>query len=198
MTDKPRKNPLHSAKSCEHGSPANGVELGRYALGRIDLDPMSSAYWNHHVVRAAQFFDRRVDGLKQPWSGTVWINPPGADEDAKSDNLVRECWDKLVGHWRAGDVEGAIWWGYSLEQLQALQLGGRAWHPLRCVTLILAGRPRHQVRPKSDGPPVLGVQPMHGGYCTLLASVRFHSVAQQQIDRFIERGRSLGGIVRPL
>jgi hypothetical protein len=163
-----------SQKSCEHGSPANGVELARYTLGRIDLDPCSSTYWNHHIVRATRFFDRRINGLKQPWSGTVWLNPPGADEDAGTENLVRPCWDKLVEHWRAGELEGAIWWGYSLEQLQALQLGGRAWHPARCLTLLLSGRPRHMVRSAAGGPPVEGAAPMHGGFCTLLPSVRFH------------------------
>jgi hypothetical protein len=181
----------------EHGSPANGVELARYALGRIDLDPMSSAYWNHHVVRAARFFDRRVDGLKQPWLGTVWLNPPGADQQAGTENLVRPCWDKLVEHWRAGDVEGAVWWGYSLEQLQALQLGGRAWHPLRCLTVVLAGRPRHVKRPASGGPPVEGDAPMHGGFATLLPSTRFRSLAEAQVRRFTERAGVLGQVVRP-
>lgn len=186
-----------SQKSCEHGSPAAGVELARYALGSLDLDPMSSAYWNHHAVRAAQYFDRRIDGLKQAWAGNVWLNPPGADETAGTDNLVRPCWDKLVEHWRAGDVS-AVWWGYSLEQLQALQGNGRAWHPGRCVTLLLAGRPRHLVRPQAGGPPVDGASPMHGGFATLLPSVRFRSLAEQQIERFAARGRTLGCLVRPL
>lgn len=189
-------NHLHSAKSCEHGSPRAGVELARYVLGGLDLDPMSSVYWNHHLVGASRFFDRRTDGMTQAWGGRVWLNPPGGDDVAGTDSLVRPCWRKLVEHWRAGDIEGAVWWGYSLEQLQQLQR--EAWHPARCVTLLLSVRPRHLVRPATGGPPVEGMSPTHSGFATLLTSVRFRSIAEQQLERFKRRAGSLGAIVRPL
>lgn len=47
-------------------------------LGPFDLDPCSP------VVRpwdtAKTHFDVHVDGLKQPWFGRVWLNPPYGDQ----------------------------------------------------------------------------------------------------------------------
>ena len=48
------------------------------ALGEFDLDPCSP------VIRpwdtAKTHFDIHADGLKQPWFGRVWMNPPYGDE----------------------------------------------------------------------------------------------------------------------
>lgn len=207
---KARPNALHSAKTCEHGSPPAAVDLARYALGRIDLDPATSAYWNEHTVKAARFYDRASNGLRQLWSGTVWCNPPGADEVAGTDNLVRPFWERLVEHWREGLIDGAVWLGYSLEQLATLQ--GCAAHPLMFVTLVPCERFRF-LEPRRGAPPVerLGPDgkpsgPTHGNFITLLPSRRSASEAQAQMARFRQRGQQLttskggvfGALVRPL
>lgn len=189
-------NPFHSAVSCEHGTPAAPVELGRYALGRFDLDPCSSEYWNAHTVKATQYFDRRANALKQKWFGLVWINPPGADEDADTESLVVPCWERLVHFWLRADVEAAIWYGYSLQQLQQLQQF--AWSPARLWTLLFAKRVRHLARPPGGGPPVEEPQPMHAQFMTLLPDRRSPSLRALQVERFVQRGRELGQIVRPM
>ena len=188
-------NAQHSAKSCEHGSPTEALELARYTLGRIDLDPASSSYWNTHTVRATRYFDRRANGLKQAWAGLVWLNPPGADEDAGTDSLVRPFWERLVEQWRGGAIEGAVYHGYSLEQLSMLQSSPMS--PLRCITLVYARRLRH-LRATRGGPPVPGDSPTHASFTTLLTNRRFDSIARQQIARFVERGSRLGQLLRPL
>jgi hypothetical protein len=188
-------NAQHSQKSMEHGTPAIGVELARAVLGRIDLDPASSGYWNFHSVRAARFFDRKANGLVQPWSGMVFVNPPGADEEGETRSLVRPFWERLVDHWVRGKLDGALWWGYSLEQLQMLQ--SSMWDPSKCVTLILGARPRHLVRPSGGGAPVEGESPTHSGYATLLPS-RAGDIARMQMARFRERAARLGRVVRPM
>ena len=206
-----RPNVQHSAKSCEHGSPAAAVELARYALGGLDLDPASNAYWNRHTVKAARFYDRAANGLAQPWAGRVWCNPPGADEEAGTDSLVRPYWERLVAHWREGLIDGAVWLGYSLEQLVLLQAAPA--HPLMFVTVVPCERLRFLERRPGDAPPVerLGPDgkpsgPTHGNFITLLPSRRSDSEARAQVARFRERAAALttragaigGAIVRPL
>lgn len=219
-----RANALHSAKTCEHGSPVAAVELARYVLGGIDLDPASNAYWNHHVVRADRFYDREANGLEQPWAGRVWCNPPGADEAAGTENLVRPYWERLVEHWREGLVDSAVWLGYSLEQLATLQ--GSPAHPLEFPTLVPCERFRF-LEERNGAPPIerLGVSkvkradgsvrmvstgkpssPTHGNFLTLLYSMRSASEARAQLKRFrayaerltTAKGAVFGATVRPL
>jgi len=56
-------------------TPSAIIEAARLAMGNIDLDPASSTIANA-TVKAAQFFSMRDDGLTQPWTGNVWLNPP--------------------------------------------------------------------------------------------------------------------------
>jgi hypothetical protein len=59
----------------EWHSPAAVVDAARRVMGGIDLDPASSPEANQ-IVRALAFYTVRDDGLRQPWSGRVWLNPP--------------------------------------------------------------------------------------------------------------------------
>lgn len=188
-------NVQHAAASCEHGSPPAAVDVARYALGGIDLDPMSSDYWNAHVVKAGRYYDRHADGMKQRWRGCVWINPAGADELRGTPSLVRPGWLKLLDHYVTGEVPSAVWYGYSLEQMQTLQR--EPVHPLRFVTLIFADRQDHMTRPLGGGAPVPNTSPTHGNFMSLLPDRRSTGVRDAQVMRFIERGRELGQIVRP-
>lgn len=110
----------HSCDSPEWFTPRPFVEAAREVLGGIDLDPASHAEANR-IVRARRFYDERANGLRRPWSGRVFLNPPGG--------LVAEFWHRLIDAWEAGSIVGAIWIGYSLEQLQTLQ-GTRCESPL--------------------------------------------------------------------
>lgn len=103
---------LVSKASPEWFTPGPIVQAACDLMGGIDLDPASCKHANQ-TIRAKLYYHKVDDGLAHAWYGRVFLNPPGG--------LVRPFWEKLVAHWRAGDVTEAIWIGYSLEQLQTLQ-----------------------------------------------------------------------------
>ncbi len=82
-------------------TPAHYIEAARDVLGAIDLDPASSDTANE-IVKAAQIFTSRDDGLEQPWHGRVWMNPP------YSQPAVEKFAQKLALHVTSGDVSAAV------------------------------------------------------------------------------------------
>ena len=63
------------AGSAEWMTPGYVVTMARDVLGKIDLDPASSAF-AQKVIRAERYYTKKDDGLLQEWSGRVWLNPP--------------------------------------------------------------------------------------------------------------------------
>lgn len=112
----------HTCDSPEWYTPSPFVEAAREVMGGIDLDPASHEEANR-TVRAAKFYTAEDDGLKQPWSGRVFLNPPG-EKDQHKRPLVPQFWRNLMVRWFYRDISEAIWIGYSLEQLQSLQNAG--------------------------------------------------------------------------
>lgn len=70
------KNPLGDRNATpEWYTPPNFIEMTRNCLGGIDLDPASNDY-AQSWIKANVFYTKEQDGLKQPWFGRVWCNPP--------------------------------------------------------------------------------------------------------------------------
>ena len=58
-------------------TPQKYVESVRKVLGIIDLDPASSEI-AQQIVKAKKIYTQEQDGLKFPWVGKVFLNPPYA------------------------------------------------------------------------------------------------------------------------
>lgn len=98
-------NSLHSSVSNERYTPAKYIEAARTVLGGIDLDPASCERANR-LVRAGRYFTEDNDGLKQYWSGRVWMNPPYGKTNGKSNQGL---WlTKLLDDYDSCRLIGAI------------------------------------------------------------------------------------------
>lgn len=96
-----RPHVVNNSGNNEWYTPATYIEAARQVLGKIELDPASSATAND-VVQAEEYYDIADDGLTLPWSGKIWLNPPyGRD-------LIAPFIEKLCRHASNGEIEAAI------------------------------------------------------------------------------------------
>ena len=70
-------------------TPREYIGKARRVLGHIGLDPASCLQANY-TVQASLFYDQRDNGLKKPWAGNVWLNPP------YSRGLINKFVDKFI------------------------------------------------------------------------------------------------------
>jgi hypothetical protein len=94
-------------------------------MGGIDLNHASCPQANE-IVGAARFYTPREDGLRQPWSGRVWLNPPYGGLGPKFIARLADCC-------RSGAVEQACAL-LGTHHLTSKWFGGfTAFDPLACL-----------------------------------------------------------------
>lgn len=96
--DKPHVS--NNSGEVEWYTPPEIIEAARSVLGEIDLDPCSSPVAQRYI-KATTFYTPKRDGLKENWSGRVWMNPPYAT------GVMVLFITKLVESIQHGDVSSA-------------------------------------------------------------------------------------------
>jgi hypothetical protein len=145
-------------------TPTHILKLARDCLGTIDLDPASDEEANKNV-KAKLYYPE--DGLILPWSGRVWLNPPGGLVDKDLNQLpakirTKGCmssaavwWHKLLHHYNAGDVTEALFLCFNLEAMLNTQNVGTGV-PIQAFPFCI---PEYRIRypgsagAKSSSPP---------------------------------------------
>jgi DNA N-6-adenine-methyltransferase (Dam) len=99
-TPSPGAHVGHNSGDSEWFTPPLYIEAPPRVMGSIDLDPASNPTANE-IVRAAMVYTLNDDGLRKPWHGRVWLNPPYARR------LVNLFCTKLADEYADGNVMAA-------------------------------------------------------------------------------------------
>ena len=165
VTKNPQALALHSANSCDWGTPMilrrfSACVLRPAAMGTsIDLDYASSAYWNqwwdeadrpHAFLDGSKGRDVLVEADRRaaaPRLGSGHLNPPGL----RGGDMIQQCWELFEEDHRLGKLGSGFWDGFSVEQLGSLQNVAER-NPLSTdaddlITTIVPSRRAHYVVP---------------------------------------------------
>ena len=91
LTRSPRAT-ICSSASDEWYTPPEYIELARQVMGGIDCDPASNAT-AQQWIGAATWYGAKENGLKQPWHGRVWLNPPYGNGIQQWTGKAIECYE---------------------------------------------------------------------------------------------------------
>jgi ParB family chromosome partitioning protein len=69
-------------------------------MGGIDLDPATCPA-AQATINATKWYTKREDGLRQPWQGRVWLNPPYS-------TLAPKFVARFAEHYAAGAVSQGV------------------------------------------------------------------------------------------
>ena len=82
-------------------TPPKIIELVRFTMGSIDLDPASSDL-AQKTVQAGAYYTKEQNGLVHPWFGNIFLNPPF---DWKTTTAFT---NKLCDEWEYGNFNQAV------------------------------------------------------------------------------------------
>ena len=168
--------PQHSSATAEHYTPADIVARAHATLGGIDLDPASCALAQTTVDAAVWYgpgSPHGEDGLTEPWGGRVFLNPPGgkiAPEHRGKGTRSNAAlwWARLATAWDTGEIEAAVFVGFTLEILRSAQ-GLDCPQPLDMPLCIPSKRIAFDTPSEGGGGELVsGTSPTHANVIVLL------------------------------
>ncbi|XGV94268.1 MAG: DNA N-6-adenine-methyltransferase (plasmid) [Leptolyngbya sp. BL-A-14] len=156
----------HSSESNEWYTPAYWVEQARTLMGAIDLDPATSVE-AQSWIRAHTYYTKADNGLRLPWFGRLWLNPPYGKRNYVQGIYGATAWvERAIHEYQAGQVTEAVLW---------LRVNGNAGSK----ALEQAGFPRVTLGRIAHAPPAANGEPQKGvGHDTVVWYLG------QQIERF--------------
>lgn len=161
----------HNTGAVEWYTPPAIVKAARAVLRTIDLDPASCPEANR-IVGARLFYSKDDDGLTKPWAGRVFMNPPYAD------GVIGRFIEKLVRHYRAGEVSEAVVLVNTATETNWCQSLQRAASAVCFVT----GRLRFWRPDKSTGTPLQGQAVFYIGTRPELFLAAFRGLGHQWVQ----------------
>ncbi len=118
-----RRAVQHSAASVEHYGPDYIGPMVREVFdGPINLDP-ASCYQANLLIGAWKYYTSTDDGLKQPWFGNVYLNPPGGrvEFDGQNFNQASVWYATLAHKFALGLVTQAVFMVFNQELFRYAQ-----------------------------------------------------------------------------
>lgn len=95
---------ITSSQSVEWYTPPDIIALVKEVLGIIHIDPASSdraQKW----IQAKTYYTAKDNGLKQPWRGNLWLNPPYGSANKKQGNYGVTAWcEKAIAEYDRGNI----------------------------------------------------------------------------------------------
>jgi hypothetical protein len=160
-------NILHSAENPSWHTPVEWVEAARKIMGSIDTDPATDMVAQARIC-ARQPYYASDNGLEQPWSGNLFLNPPGG--------LWRKFLLKAHAEFNEGRAAQLFYLAFSLEQARGIEPSEWAF-PGKEVVLAV---PRKRIRFLDPVTGLKGKSPTQANAVLLVlnpentASVRMH------------------------
>jgi hypothetical protein len=218
-------NVRHSSESPKWGTAPEVIDIALKTFGYISVDPFSEPEFNAHVgAERILTGEKGLNGFKDRWLAidecpradwlltgiaappcavamtvlpTALVNPPGDDQGLNT----KRAWFVLNALHRLGWLAGgAIWVGFSLNQLQTLQLKDdvTGWkrdgfrsplHPdfVRCIPDHRLGYTAHSTSKALDD------APSHPSFFVLLPSTN-QALADVQRRVFAKHAGALGEV----
>lgn len=91
--------------SVEYYTPPLYIDMVRQVLGTIDLDPASNKV-AQSWIQATSYYTKENDGLTQPWSGNLYINPPYGSPEVRL--MAQQFFEKAIAEYQAENITSAI------------------------------------------------------------------------------------------
>lgn len=173
---------LQSA-STQWYTPPSILSLVRQVFegGTIDLDPCSNKI-AQRTVAAGHYFSHDIDGLKQPWFGKVYVNPPFGQVQGKSQQGL--FLSKSISEYQAGRVSEAVfllkaavgyaWFSQAMQFPHAFLKSLVAFHSVHSEALLEPSQPEAAARTANPhGSVVVYLGPNEDQLCAVFSRIAF-------------------------